>query len=423
MAAGPHSSPVASGFADPGFEVLRTIFQQGLRDFGRGGAAFAVTLNGKEVVNLYGGEAAPGRPWQSQTPAVLMSVTKGLAGLCAQILFDRGMLDPNALVRDYWPEYGCNGKQLTLVRHVLTHTCGVLGLPGSNELLHWDGRGWDDLDGIAERLAGATPAWEPGSRHGYHAVTYGWLVGELVRRVSGRTLGTFFREEVAEPLAVETAIGIGPQVFREMAVVHAEGLNAQPLLLRPMYGLMKRKMRTPGNLLSSVFLGDGDRSLMDIEPNVLSEPMFLAAEVPSSNGVSSASDLARIFAVLACDGAVGDVRLLGKQAVDAFRIPVLHERDAVIVDTFRFPGAGLMHRKTVMTRSLGYAVNQFRAGEPPHFGPNPDSYGCEGAGGQVVFCDPSQRLSVAFVRSALSSSPHLFRSLVDAVYAGLEGNS
>ncbi len=173
-----------------GFEPAREAFGQGATDLGDGGGAFCAYVEGVPVVDLWGGTARPGQPWESDTRAVLMSLTKGLAALCVQILVDRGQVDVDAPVSAYWPEFAASGKEKVLVRHVLTHTAGVLSFPGEPELLGLDGTGWDDYDAIADGLAAATPSWEPGTRFGYHALTFGWLLGEIIRRVSGRRVGS-----------------------------------------------------------------------------------------------------------------------------------------------------------------------------------------------------------------------------------------
>jgi CubicO group peptidase (beta-lactamase class C family) len=394
-----------------GFEPVAAAFGRGLRrQLDVGGAALSVTVHGRSVADLVGGEARPDEPWTPDTPAVLMSVTKGLAGLCAQLLSDRGLLDPDAPVVEYWPEFGANGKAATTVRQVLTHTCGVVGLPDSRSLLSWDGTGWSDLNALADSLASSAPAWEPGTAHGYHAVTYGWLVGELVRRITGRTLGAFFAAEVAQPLGIRTAIGVGPEVQAQVALVDTAGMRRHPLAVRPLVRAMVRRMRSPETLMGKAFLGDGERSIMESVDQLLAWPAFLAAEIPSSNGVSSAHDLARLFSVLAMGGSVDGVRLLSLDGVRRFAEPVLTAPDAVM--DLGFPGSWLLTRRTTITRSLGYTCND----RSRRFGPSPLAYGCEGAGGQVAFCDPERGMSLAFVRSALSPSPRFAQELVRAVY-------
>lgn len=158
-----------------GFEAVRSAFGEGAADLGDGGGALCAYVDGERVVDIGGGSAGPGRPWTEETRAVLMSSTKGLATLCVHILYDRGKIDVDAPVARYWPEFGRRGKDRITVRQVLSHSAGVVAVPGHEAELGWDGTGYDDLDGIATALAEAEPAWEPGTRHGYHALTFGWI--------------------------------------------------------------------------------------------------------------------------------------------------------------------------------------------------------------------------------------------------------
>lgn len=397
------------------FGQLEDVFTKGVRRQGVGGAAFAATVDGEQVVSLWGGEARPGVPWQEDTPAVTMSVTKGWAAMCVQVLVDRGLLDVDARVADYWPEYACNGKERTTVRHVLNHQAGVVGLPDSPRLLGWDGRGWEDLDAITAGLAAATPVWEPGSASGYHAVTYGWLVGELIRRVSGRTMGQFFAEEIARPLGIASAVGVDEERMAATAAVSAAAMSRPPLPLRPLMSKVNAAMRDPGTLLGQAFLADGTQSIMDQAEGLLRRPEFFRAELPSSNGISSAADLARLYAVLACDGEVDGIRLLSKEVVAAFAAPEMTVDDQVFARSCTFLGSGLLLRQMKATKTLGYGLN---AADPKkrRFGPNPRAYGSEGAGGQLAFCDPDRRVAVGFVRSALNNSPAFLVELVNAFY-------
>ena len=205
------------GFVRPGFEPVAELLAQGASvsvagrertaDLGAGGGAFAAYVDGERVVDIWAGFARPRQRWAEDTCAVVMSATKGLTTLCAHVLYDRAQLDLDLPVVAYWPEFGAEGKARTTVRQLSSHQSGVIGLPEPARIVSWDGAGWDDTVAIAGALASAPPAWVSGSRHGYHGVTFGWLIGELVRRISGETLGTFFREEVARPLGLECDIG------------------------------------------------------------------------------------------------------------------------------------------------------------------------------------------------------------------------
>ena len=205
------------GFTAPGYERVAEMMTTGARleiagrervaDLGTGGGAFAAYVGGERVVDIWTGDAAPGVPWAEDTAAVIMSSTKGMSALCAHVLGDRGELDVDAPVTKYWPEFGAAGKEATLVRELLSHQSGAIGVPGADDFMAWDGTGWDDTEAIAAVIASAPPAWEPGTRHGYHGLTFGWFTGELVRRITGVSLGTFFRTEVAEPLGVDIMLG------------------------------------------------------------------------------------------------------------------------------------------------------------------------------------------------------------------------
>jgi CubicO group peptidase (beta-lactamase class C family) len=400
-----------------GFERVEDVFQQQAARQRDGGLAFAATLAGEPVVDLVAGEASPGTPWGHDTRAVVMSVAKGWAVMCVQRLFDRGLLALDTPVVDVWPEYGAAGKERTLVRHVLDHTAGVVGVPDVGSLVQWDGGGWDDLDAIAARLAGAAPAWEPGTKTGYHAVTFGWLAGELVRRVDGRTLGTFFRDEIAEPLGIDAAIGVPRAAQGDVAHVVTGGAMVDVWLLRPILAKAPVQMRDPETLLGQAFLGDGSRSIMDAVDDLMADGRFLEAEVPSSNGVSSAADLARLYAPLAGGGAVDGIRLFSPASMELFLRPGPPATDAVMSSLSDAPVLGwILRRMATTARSAGgYLANRRQAGKRP-YGPNPLAVGNSGAGGQLVFADPAAHVSAAFVRSALGPSNKSQEALVKVLY-------
>ncbi|MFQ5697389.1 MAG: serine hydrolase domain-containing protein, partial [Myxococcota bacterium] len=188
------------GVCKAGFEGVRDAFVANFERGAESGASVAITRDGELVVDLWAGDAGPdGGPWQRDTIVNVYSTTKTMTALCVLILADRGDVDLDAPVARYWPEFARNGKSGVLVRHLMSHSAGLSGfeppLRSPEELYDWNG--------IVSRLAAQAPWWEPGSQSGYHAVTQGYLLGEVVRRVSGRSLGTFFREEVAAPLGAD----------------------------------------------------------------------------------------------------------------------------------------------------------------------------------------------------------------------------
>lgn len=190
----------AKGFTNEGFSSLQSLFEANLASGGDLGASFSATVDGETVADLWGGwaDTERSRPWEENTIVNVYSTTKTMTALCALILVDRGELDPDAAVAHYWPEFAANGKSQVKIRHVMSHTAGLPCWPGGvtlEDLYDWDK--------ITVLLAQQMPIWAPGTAWGYHANTQGYLIGEVVRRITGRTLGTFFREEVAEPLGAD----------------------------------------------------------------------------------------------------------------------------------------------------------------------------------------------------------------------------
>ena len=400
--------------------ATRAAFARALARQTTGGASFSATLDGAEVVTLSGGTARPGVAWDADTRTITMSMAKGLSGLVIAMLADRGRLDPDELVGTYWPEYATNGKESVRVKDFLLHTAGSLGFPRVDDVLSWDGKGWDDLDGIAAALAAAPPAWKPGTQAGYHAVTYGWLVGELVRRIDGRTLGQFFREEIAEPLGVRTAIGVPIADQGDLAIVHPEGMDRPPLLMRPIHGKTQRRMRDPETLIGQASLGNGTYSIFDTPLDFINQPFFAAAEVPASNGFSSARDMARVFAAVALGGELDGVRLFSRSTLERFTARAGVGPDTVLLSGFGPVVRKLMTKALTADRSFGFMVNPAQPGGRRPLGPGLHSVGAGGYGGQIVLADPDRRISLAFVRSALLWSQKEITALIAAFYQDLD---
>ncbi|MEV5589826.1 serine hydrolase domain-containing protein [Nonomuraea pusilla] len=197
--------PATRGETAPGFEAVRETFEAQLPGEREAGAAVAVYLHGRKVVDLWGGVADPatGRPWERDTLQVVFSTTKGVTAACAHLLAERGELDLDAPVAAYWPEFAANGKDRLPVRWLLTHQAGLPAI--DRPVTPAQALAWEPM---VTALAAQRPLWEPGTGHGYHAHTYGWLVGEVVRRVSGRSLGTYLAEEIAAPLGLDLWIGL-----------------------------------------------------------------------------------------------------------------------------------------------------------------------------------------------------------------------
>ncbi|HZQ83675.1 MAG TPA: serine hydrolase domain-containing protein [Acidimicrobiales bacterium] len=405
------------GNTQPGFGRVADAFSKGAMAgaLGPGGGAFAAYVDGRLVADLWAGNAAPGRPWQEDTLAILMSSTKGMAALCAQILADRGQLDVDAPVCTYWPEFAANGKDGVLVRHVLTHTAGVVGFGDGRPPLGWDGAGWDDADAIAAALAAAPAWWAPGEKFGYHALTFGWLIGELVRRITGTTVGTMFRTEVAEPLGLDLRIGTPPADQRRVAVVMDGTLASVPRFLRPILGSVQRQMRDPATLAGQAFVATDGSSLMDHAETFFADSRALSAEIPAGNGTGTARAIGKMYAALACGGELDGVRLMSEESVRRFGAEAISLPDAMLAEMRpRLLWTRLMGRP--VRRSLGYLINPSMPREPLRFGPNPHAFGHDGAGGQIAFCDPDRGVAVGFVRNYMTSSSRFSTALINTMY-------
>jgi CubicO group peptidase (beta-lactamase class C family) len=366
------------GHVADGFEEVRDVFEQNFDHHGEVGAGFCVYLDGEEVVNITGGVAdATGRPYDEDTLQLIFSSTKGATAVCANLLVERGEIDLDAPVSDYWPGFERHGKADVPVSWLLCHRSGLITTDARltfEEALDWDT--------VIDALADSRPRWEPGTQHGYHAVTYGWLVGEIVRRVSGRSLGRFFAEEVAAPLGLEFWIGlpeeqadrVSPLIpMSEALGVAASDDGSSDLDLE---GLLAQFLG-PDNLIGPALSAPGGA----FGPEwVWNDPRMWAAEVPAANGITNARGLARMYAGLV--GEVGGTRLLSKETIDQAIVPRVEGPDAVLMLPIPF--------------GLGFMLNS----DPlPIIGGR--SFGHFGAGGSVGLADPDRHLATGYVMNKM----------------------
>lgn len=388
------------GSVSQGFERVRAAFEENAQLVGQGGAAFCAYVGGRPVADLWSGHAAPGRPWQEETIAPLFSATKGMAATCLLVLAERGQLDPDARVAEYWPEFAQGGKERILVRQLLSHSAGLTEIPDYEDLISLDGEGLTEIAEIRRRLAAAKPNWEPGTRVGYHGATIGYLMGALVERISGRALGVFFEEEVARPLGLELWLVAGEGVLARRA--DEIELDAPPPHLAPIFDALMAELRDGTTIPGRAFAAQGGASLLDRLAVIGNDPRFLAQGLGFGDGLGSARGLARLYAALAGGGALDGVRLASPASVAAFAALQLRGPDAVL--------------KIENGWGLGYQTNLPNPiGERP-FGPDERAFGHGGAGGQLGFCDPVRGLGFGFVRSHLALIDMLASKLVAAVY-------
>ena len=379
-----------SGSCDPRFARVRDTFAAAFERGDEIGAALSVMLDGRRVVDLWGGYAdrARTRRWERDTLVNVFSTTKGMTALCAHRLVDQGKLDLDAPVARYWPEFAAAGKQDLPVRWLLSHQAG---LPAVRATLAPEAI--FDWDRMARALAAETPWWPPGTAHGYHAVTFGWLVGEVIRRVSGRSVGRYFRDEIAGPLGAEFHIGCGPELDARIA-----DLVQGPMQTSGEVNLMAEMLRDPQGMTGRAFMN----------PPLLGDvPMsraWRAAEIPAANGHASAAAIATIYgAVARC--AQDGVQVLSPESVERAREEHACGPDEVLFLTTRIASGFMLAPST----------------EP--CGPNDRAFNHAGAGGSLGFCDPEQLLGIGYVMNHMHMGAWLVdpraRALVDAVYACL----
>ncbi len=283
---------VINGSCQPRFEDVRAAFARCFDDLGEVGAASCIYLDGEPVVDLWAGVADPniGRDWQRDTIVHVYSVTKPFAAICLLHLIDSGAVDIDAPVATYWPEFAQSGKSDIPVRWLLTHQAGLLvlrdPLPGA-AIFDWDR--------IASALAAETPWWPPGTEHGEHAYFFGHLVGEIVSRVDGRSLGTYFRDEIAIPWQLDFHVGLEPSEEARCARVLGIDQTWRDSLVDGPSATYDQALGNPPGLL------DGE---------VINSSAWRQAEIPAVNGHGTAHAVARFYGALACDGAIGETRLL-----------------------------------------------------------------------------------------------------------------
>jgi CubicO group peptidase (beta-lactamase class C family) len=353
-----------SGECTPRFAAVRDAFAANFAAGREVGASFAATLDGVLVVDLWGGhaDAARTRSWQRETIVNVFSTTKAMTALCAHMLIDRGQLDVDAPVARYWPEFARRGKEKITTRHLLTHTAGLAALRQqlpTEALFDWPR--------LVEALANEEPWWEPGTANGYHAMTFGHLVGEVMRRVSGETPGTFFRRHVAEPLGADFHIGLAAS---------EDGRTAD--MVPPAPDEAAAAAPDPESLLGKVM---GNPPL---RPEIANTRAWRAAEIPAANGHGNARSVARVMAALACGGTLDGVRLLGRATIERAIEEQCYAKDLVLGLPLRW-GLGFMLTSETLPLS-----------------PNPHTFGHGGWGGSLGFADLDARVSWAYVMNKMS---------------------
>jgi CubicO group peptidase (beta-lactamase class C family) len=375
-------TPEVHGLCPPPFEAVGEAFAANFAEGSELGARFCLAIEGEIVVDLWSGFAdrAKARPFDRATLTPVFSTTKALAALMIARAVDQEKLWYDQPVADIWPEFAQAGKAEVTVEQALSHQAGLCGFPEP-----MDPALWFDWEAITDKLAAMAPLWPPGTASGYHPVTFGYLAGEIFRRVDGRTLGRALREDVAGPLGLDLWIGLPESEDGRVAEV-----RRPPAM--PDFGAVTEPKRL-------AFLTPW------ASPPSHDQGRWRRAEIPSANGHATAEALARAMAVLACDGTVDGHSLLS---------PGMAERAS---------GQRIVGQDLVLSATISWAAGFMRNQGLGLYGPGAQAFGHSGWGGSCAFADPERRLSGGYVmnrQSAMLIDDPRPRRLIEAAYAGLD---
>ena len=376
------------GHCNSRFEPVREAFSHLIESTGELGAACAIYRQGELAVNLWAGTYnKDGDPWQQNTLVNVFSVSKAVTAICVQKAVELGAIQLERPVIDYWPEYGRNGKKRTLVSWFLNHRAGqpAMKTPLSDDALY-------DWDRMTETLAAEEPWWEPGTQHGYHMISYGWLVGEVFRRAVGISVADFLKQEIAAPLGLDMCFGVTDADFPRVADLQAANQPPDPGRV----SLFNHVLENPTGMTAKALMNP--MSVM----NGANTSEWRRAEIPSANLHSTSEALAGLFGNLACREG-----LLQEQALQRCYQVESEGPDPVLLTNTRF-GPGFMLQQPGSVEA--------------EFGPGPNAFGHPGAGGALAFADPDQELGFAFSMNKMG--PYVLidprpRKLIDALYSCL----
>jgi CubicO group peptidase (beta-lactamase class C family) len=385
---GEHQVPL-NGRCDPRFGGVLEAFIDNYRREDEIGSAVCVLLDGRPVVDLWGGwrDGARSREWQHDTIVCMMSVAKGITGMAFSLLVDRGLVDVDAPVARYWPEFAAAGKERLPVRYILDHRAG---LPIVADPL-WPGAIYDH-QAICAALASQAPMWEPGTVAAYHIHTQGYLLAEIVRRVTGSTLGAFLQHELAGPLHADYRIGgLSP---------HDEARCAE-VMPNMQARLFAAKEAETDTLRAKAFV----QNPAEPWPVTLNSHAWRESEIASGNGHGNARGVARIYAAFARGGELGGVRVTHPASIQAM-ITEQHHTTELMQDRPYHQGLGIL----------------LNTPEAVYMGPNPRAFGHHGIGGSIGFADPDARIGFSYAVNRMhavgTNGPRAAR-LIDALYAAL----
>ena len=387
------------GYCNPHFKKVYEAFSGVMASGFETGAALAIEYQGQMVVNLWGGhqDANKTKAWEENTLVNVFSVTKGVTATCISRLIDQNQLDPNKSVGHYWPEYSCNGKEDTKVSDLLCHRAAMFGfkdgIPAGS---------FQDWEKFTKQLQMQAPYRKPGKYQGYHALTFGWLVGELIRRVDGRSVGKYFKEEIADPLNIDFHIGLNDSEFArcaDMLMIDRENIKLPGQFLKyvPNFILPQRLRDFKKALLSGDFLEAFQEREGD-DNNYVNSSDWRMAEIPSANGHGTASSLATLYGILSNGCSRDGISIMSEASMRHAISPHSSGPDSVLF------GAPIKF-------GLGYELAQGIANVgniSPHL--NNNMFGHAGVGGAVGFGDPDKGIGYGFICNQQHDPRELYKT-------------
>ena len=371
---------------------LKPLFQENFDKRGELGAAVSVWQNGKPIVDLYGGfcDASRERPWTADTLVLVWSATKGIASACVLNALQQQKIELKWTVAEFWPEFAKAGKAKITLEQLLSHKAGLCALDRRVDVV--------DYDGVIRALEAQAPLWPPGTAHGYHARTFGFLLDELTRRITGKTLSHYWQEKFARPLELDFWIGLPEKENSRMATIYAAKTGKQPEPAQ-----FYRDLVTPGTLARRAFTSPYGLNVI----SKMNDPHIRAQPIVSFGGIGSASALAKFYSMLANGGQLNGHAFFSHETMAWMTTTLSDGIDRVFGIPTAF-SAGFMKDSRDAARRL--------------FGPSTTSFGHPGAGGSHAFADPENKIAFAYVMNQMEQSVlpnEKSLRLVDAIYAEL----
>jgi CubicO group peptidase (beta-lactamase class C family) len=368
---------------------LEPLFQENFEKLGELGAAFSVWQNGKPLIDLCGGFCDAGRekPWTADTVVLVWSATKGIGSACVLHALQQQKIDLNGTVAEFWPEFGQADKDKITLGQLLSHQAGLCALDQRVDVL--------DYDGVIRALEAQAPLWPPGTGHGYHARTFGFLLDELVRRVTGKKLSDYWQENFARPLELDFWIGLPEEQNSRVATIYAAKTGKPPEPAE-----FYRDLVTPGTLARKTFTSPYGLNVI----SKMNDPQIRAQPIVSFGGIASASALAKFYSVLANGGELDGQSFFSQETIERMTMTISGGVDRVFQIPTAF-SAGFMKDSREVARRM--------------FGPSATSFGHPGAGGAQAFADPESKIAFAYVMNQMEQSVlpnEKSLRLIDAIY-------